>query len=91
MMFRKYTNIEVNKALSEAYYQYAGGLHALGHPAAKYMAYSARFYELNFASFGQFFNWLANKKIYKDTWQDLSVMLKFERLDIQTGRSLVRF
>jgi len=87
--FRRLSPQEVNKALSEVYFQFAGGLKVLNHSSAQNMARAAYWYHLNYPSLGTLFYWLANRKIYKHTWRDLQVMERCNRLDIQTGRKLI--
>lgn len=89
--FPRYTTEEVNKFLADTFFQVADGLNSLNHSSAKYMAYSARFYELNLVTIAQFFNWLAKRKIYKHTWHDLNIMIKFGRLDVERGKALINF
>lgn len=87
--FRRLTPREVNEALSEAYYSFAGGLNALNHPSARNMARAAYWYQKNLPTIGSMFWKLANRKIYKHTWEDLGAMQRFGRLDIETGKSLL--
>jgi len=86
---RRYTHNELNQALSEVYYGFAGALSALGHRDAKIMAWSAYYYGLNIAFLGRFLFWYASLGISKEVWAEVMLMNKFERVDITSGKALL--
>lgn len=89
MTFRKFTRSEVNKAIADVYFAFAGGLNSLNHPMARPMAWSAFFFEKNLGLIGRSLFWLIDLRITGQVWEDLSIMAKHHRLDKFTGRSLI--